>query len=395
MIPCGLENYGTGCWLNSILVTLESCNSFVSLFEKYAKDIERAGSKPLFLFQKKHNTSLLMQLTKFLSDRKTNRDPAITPPEILCTLVPKKFPRDRENDSAEAWDLMMEQLFLELEQVQSDWAQRMHRDLSELIHVSYKTGARCMKGDSGDDRCKDEECLEFTNSLHCALNVNRIFPEEKKKGKYELLKYLSFQDKLLEATSCSYCEGTKVSSLFKITHYPTILKIDLSRADKFGQVHEKVVSFPLEMTLENINYKFIAMFEHVDRDFDQEAGYSGHIIAVAMRQGKLFQFDDERVTECSIPRSGLKNSKKVSSIFYERVDWESCIVPRQVPYPKYPKFAYNIYSPLLEYYSKRIEIKTVNDESLHSGMVIVDKGESMTSLQCIDKGMTSNEYFFL
>ena len=388
-------NYGTGCWLNSILVTLESCNSFVSLFEKYAKDIERAGSKPLFMFQKEYNTSLLMQLTKFLTDRKTNKDPATTPWEIICILFPSNFPRNRENDSAEAWDLMMEQIFLELEQVQSDWAQRMHQDLSSLIHVSYKIGARCMNGNLGDDRCKEENCLEIKNSCSCERNLNQMFPEENRKGKYELLKYLSFRDKLLDATTCNYCEGMKVSSQFKITHYPTILKIDLSRADKFGQVHEKVVSFPLEMTLDNINYNFIAMFEHVNRGYDQDIGYSGHIITIAMRQGKLFQFDDERVTECSIPRSGMKSSKRVSSIFYERVDWESCIVPRVVAYPKYPKIAYNIYSPLSDYYSKRIEIKTVNDELWHSGMVVVDKGECMTSAQCLGKGMTSNEHFFL
>jgi ubiquitin C-terminal hydrolase len=45
MVPSGLENYGKGCWLNSILVSLESCDAFVAVFKKYHNGKERDASR--------------------------------------------------------------------------------------------------------------------------------------------------------------------------------------------------------------------------------------------------------------------------------------------------------------------------------------------------------------
>ena len=87
----------------------------------------------------------------------------MTPWEIICILFPSNFPRNRENDSAEAWDLMMEQIFLELEQVQSDWSGRCDQlrlnpfKRRNTVNEGNKGESRLQKGQKGIKRqCKLE-----------------------------------------------------------------------------------------------------------------------------------------------------------------------------------------------------------------------------------------------
>jgi hypothetical protein len=78
----------------------------------------------------------------------------------------------------------------------------------------------------------------------------------------------------------------------------------------------------MKLIMNKIEYEFIAMNHHTQGDYDQAKGFSGHVTATAIRKGKLFLFDDEKVTERNIPKTGTFKNESIISVIYHMVDWD-------------------------------------------------------------------------
>jgi uncharacterized protein YdhG (YjbR/CyaY superfamily) len=405
MMPSGLVNYGKGCWLNSILVSLESCDAFVTVFKKYHNGIERDASRPLLDFQLQTvSSSLLWQLSNFLNGRR------ISPVEIVHVLNKKLFPTDDELDLNESWIRIINQIVQELTQVQSDWAQLMLQDVSTLLEVSTRDQQRCINADeSTSDGYKDPHSRtifpEITN-YSVWRNVAETFIEEgvqtvgksvrKKAYKvYPLTKYLSTYDKqitndYMANDLCSYCKG-QLSHLFQITKHPVILKVDIIRStyitdegdNKGGKILKTAVGIDLQMQLDDITYNYVAMCHQTESKYKKETGFEGHNFATVMRDGKLYIIDDELVKERTIPKTQKLQDSQVICVFYQRADWRDLISDSVIgshdvssKCMKITPIIHNIYDYVINKYENRIEKKRGAD-MLSDPMVIVHQdGES-------------------
>jgi hypothetical protein len=333
MSTCGLGNYAEGCWLNTILVSLESCDSLLAIFNKYKNDIEQVASKPLFEYQKESSSSLISELSQFFVFRATAENTIFTPINILEALNPFEFPKDKQIDCVEAWNRMMEQLLQELVLVQSDWARNMYLDLSNVLHISTYIEETCTNKNSTDSRCKKGKHIDSIKNYSVPLLLSmpfiddedmkeNIISKKKAKRKFVLSKYISnYRKKLILSNTCPYCDA-QLESEFRITKLPVILKVNFERTNIDGTISQIPVIFPMKLFMSQIEYEFIAMNHHTQGDFDQEKGYSGHVTATAIRKGKLFLFDDEKVRECNIPKNGTFQNPSIISVIYHMVDWE-------------------------------------------------------------------------
>jgi hypothetical protein len=404
-MPSGLVNYGKGCWLNSILVSLESCDAFVTVFKKYHNGIERDASRPLLDFQLQTvSSSLLWQLSKFLNGRCRSTI------EIVHVLNKQLFPADDELDVNESWIRIINQIVQELTQVQSGWAQLMLQDVSTLLEVSTRDIQRCVNAEkSTSDGCTDSHSRTIfpENTNYCVWrNVAETFIEEevqtvgknvrKKANKvYPLTKYLSKHDKPIANDFsandlCSYCKG-QLSIFFEITKHPVILKVDILRSayitdeggNEGGKFVKTAVVIDLQMQLNDVTYKYVAMCHQSESRYNRETGFEGHNIATVMRDGKLYIIDDELVKERTIPKTQKLQNSQVICVFYQRADWQDLIsggaigsydVSRKCM--KITPMFHNIYDSLINQYENRIKKKRGADMLSDPTVIVSQDGES-------------------
>lgn len=379
--PSGLVNYGTGCWLNTILVSLEACDSFLFIFNKYAKEIETEASVPLFEYQRKASSSLLRELSNFFHVRMLEKAEKILPTNVVEVLNTSTFPRDDQVDCNEAWGRMMLQLCEELILVQSPWAKMMLMELSALLHVSYIREQKCLDKSPSDVRCRKAIKTESINNFSVFVAMLEPFVDDsnaKKNSKvtFFLPEYISTYDKELHNNCCNFC-GMQLLSHFEISNFPVMLKVDFSRCSSDGSLIKSPVRFPLKLSLNNIEYDFVAMQHRVDDQYSAEEGHLGHNFATTMRQEILLKFDDDVVTECRIPKNGFIQDASINSVIYQRADWRD--ISRdgfisQLNNPEYPLKFHKIYERLQEEIIKCKETYPITYNSLLTGTKLIDEG---------------------
>lgn len=336
MMPYGLVNSGVICWLNSMLVSLESCDSFVAVFKMYENNIEKDASRPLSIVQENRNvSSLLCKFSQFFKRRRSEPDAKIAPDEIVKALNSQLFSSDIQIDLNDSWTPIIEQLMNELGKINSNWSQSMLKDICALVEVMYLNHETCV-----NDQSTSDKCASLANSTHeCKSyylwrNPGLIFVEDEaqcggKKSKqksnttYNLTKYISTHNKPIVNHTCVYCEG-QTSTHYEITKYPVILKIDIWRSD--SEIYHKTrVSVDLELFLNDVKYNFVAACYQDHQEYTEEAGYLGHNTATVLRGEKMYEMDDENVKERNIPKSKMLQSSKLICVFYERDDWSEII----------------------------------------------------------------------
>lgn len=329
---------------------------------------------------------MVSELSRFFKLRATEKNDTITSLNIALVLNPRNFRSDRQYDAIEAWDNIMEQLFQELILVQSEWARNMYVDLSKLLHMQTFREEKCLNEKPSDARCKKatSNCITgvsvalflSTPSVDDADMKETTKAKKNVKQKYFLTKYISnYRHKLFQTNTCNYCNSQKESE-FQITKKPVILKVNFERTNHLGGPLKTPVIFPMKLSLGGVDYDFIAMNHHVDGEYEEEEGHTGHNVATAIREGKLFHFDDDIVSERTIPKSGTFTRADIVSVIYQRVDWADYLQSDTISQiPEYPLMVHNIYKSLKNEISKCKKEKKVSHESMLSDTRVIDNGK--------------------
>jgi hypothetical protein len=299
----------------------------------------------------------------------------------MDVLNPSNFSKTRQIDCAEGWTIFINQLFDELTILQSDWAREMFLDLSTLMHVSSVIERECRNKDSTDIRCKRKLTYSNPNEVTWGIMIDKSFAENKqnkRKGKpvFVLQDYISTMNQAFKGDTCSFCLS-EMFTQFGITKYPIILKIVFEKTDfENGTISDTPVSFPIQLSMNNINYELIAMHHHVDSNLNHQEDIEGHNFATVLRQGLLFEVDDETVKKRKIPKTGLFKDNSIVSVVYQRADWQDVVRDPSVMLhesPRYPFLVHKIYESLAKEINDRKETIEVRD-SLLSGKMVIDKG---------------------
>lgn len=344
--PIGLKNNGNDCWLISILISLESCQAFTSILEKYSKSV----------LADENQQTLLCALTKYfkykiayVKDKTENkmfdhslflnvRDVFVAKGNVATNEGGEAKCADNEkpeaqdvNDALTDTETM---LCKNLHDIKCDWARDMEKDLMTLFDVAVHERDKCL-----EKECHAAEIISDQNDgWFFRRRIKKMFKFSGSKGKsvakprYLLQKHLSTYDSTeVKGVFCSgrQCNGSSIRSRFSFNKFPLVLIISFPRA-YYENGEMKVdctpIEFPMRMKLfafdnRSARYEFRAVIESVNTREEKEELIT-HFVATVVSGEGLYKIDDELVKEQKFPKE-RKTSSTAVVFMYQRTDWDA------------------------------------------------------------------------
>lgn len=344
--PIGLKNNGNDCWLICILISLESCQAFTSILEKYSKSV----------LADENQQTLLCALTKYfkykiayVKDKTENkmfdhslflnvRDVFVAKGNVATNEGGEAKCADNEkpeaqdvNDALTDTETM---LCKNLHDIKCDWARDMEKDLMTLFDVAVYERDKCL-----EKECHAAEIISDQNDgWFFRGRIKKMFKFSGSKGKsvakprYLLQKHLSTYDSTeVKGVFCSgrQCNGSSIRSQFSFKKFPLVLIISFPRA-YYENGEMKVdctpIEFPMRMKLfsfdnRSARYEFRAVIESVNTREEKEELIT-HFVATVVSGEGLYKIDDELVKEQKFPKE-RKTSSTAVVFMYQRTDWDA------------------------------------------------------------------------